>query len=211
MYDRQTESLWSQILRKAVTGPLTGTPLKTFPLVETSWKDWKNRHPETLVLSIKTGYTRPYHQDVYGQDRFDLLSRGIRGEKALGVIIGEEAKTYPFKQLKKVKKFPMKDRVGKQTVMIYFEKKSKKAWASMWNPSSLTSGPGKTSTSPTYLRVCKEITDALWRRAPAGWGPQARWRCCSLPKYRSAYVRRSRLASAPGDPSKVYRLFPYRP
>ena len=54
---------------------------------------------------------------------------GFRGRKALGVIIGEEAKTYPFKQLKKVKKFPMKDQVGKQTVLIYFEKKSTKAWA----------------------------------------------------------------------------------
>ena len=106
MYDRQTESLWSQILRKAVTGPLTGTPLKTFPLVETSWKDWKNRHPETLVLSIKTGYTRPYHQDVYGQDRFDLLSRGIRGEKALGVIIGEEAKNLSLQAAEESQEVP---------------------------------------------------------------------------------------------------------
>ena len=130
MYDRETESLWSQILRKAVTGPMTGTPLKTFPLVETSWKDWKNEHPDTLVLSLKTGYTRPYHQDPYGQDKLDLFGfRGIRGEKALGVIIQGEAKTYPFKQLKKVKKFPMKDQVGNQTVLIYFEKKSTKAWA----------------------------------------------------------------------------------
>ncbi len=36
------------------------------------------------------------------------------------------------------------------------------------------------------------------RRAPAGWGPQARWRCYSLLTYRSGYARRSRLASATG-------------
>ena len=49
------------------------------------------------------------------------------------------------------------------------------------------------------------------RRAPAGWGPQRRWRCYSLLTYRSGYARRSRLASVPGDPSKVYLLFPDRP
>ena len=129
MYDHRTESLWSQILSKAVTGPMTGTPLRTFPLVETSWKDWKSHHPDTLVLSIQTGYTRPYHQDPYGQSRLGGFGRGIRGEKALGVIIGEKAKTYPFKQLKKVKEFPLKDQVGNQTVLIYFEQKTKKAWA----------------------------------------------------------------------------------
>ena len=38
-----------------------------------------------------------------------------------------------------------------------------------------------------------------------------RWRCYSLLTYRSGYARRSRLASVPGDPSKVYLLFPDRP
>ena len=49
------------------------------------------------------------------------------------------------------------------------------------------------------------------RRAPTGWGPQRRWRCYSLLTYRSGYARRSRLASVPGDPSKVHLLFPDRP
>ena len=49
------------------------------------------------------------------------------------------------------------------------------------------------------------------RRAPPGWGPQRRWRCYSLLTYRNGYARRSRLASVPGDPSKVYLLFPDRP
>ena len=40
-----------------------------------------------------------------------------------------KAKTYPFKQLRKVKEFPLRDQVGNQTVLIYFEQKTKKAWA----------------------------------------------------------------------------------
>ena len=82
MYDHRTESLWSQILSKAVTGPMTGTPLRTFPLVETSWKDWKSHHPDTLVLSIKTGYTRPYHQDPYGQSRLAVRGKSRARSRA---------------------------------------------------------------------------------------------------------------------------------
>ena len=48
------------------------------------------------------------------------------------------------------------------------------------------------------------------RRAPSGWGPQRRWGY-SLLTYGSGYARRSRLASVPGDSSKVYLLFPDRP
>lgn len=35
MYDRQTESLWSQVRREAVTGPLTGTAVSLSYLAAT--------------------------------------------------------------------------------------------------------------------------------------------------------------------------------
>ena len=150
MYDRQSESLWSQILREAVTGPMTGTLLKIFPLVETTWKDWKHHHPDTLVLSRETGYTRPYHTDPYGQDRLRSGFRGIRGESALGVVVNGKAKTYPFKELQKFKKFPIKDQVGNRTVLIYFEKKTQQAWA--------TDEAGKHAESfVTYLQAWKNF------------------------------------------------------
>jgi hypothetical protein len=110
---------WSQILTEAVTGPKTGTALKTFPLIETTWKDWKEQYPETLVLSLKTGYLRPYHEDPYG----------IRAVRALGVIVGGSTKAYSFEQLKKVKTFPVRDRVGEQRVLVHFRKGIEKAWA----------------------------------------------------------------------------------
>ena len=119
LYDHQTGSLWSQILSEAVTGPKTGTALKTFPLIETTWKDWKEQYPETLVLSLKTGYLRPYHEDPYG----------IRAERALGVIAGGKTKAYSLDQLKKVKTFPLRDRVGEQRVLIHFRKGTQRAWA----------------------------------------------------------------------------------
>ncbi len=129
MYDRETDSLWSQILRRAVTGPLTGARLEPFPLVETVWKEWKKQHPNTLVLSNETGHIRSYHQDPYEQNILSPNFQGKRYELGLAVIVAAEAKVYPFKQLKKVKRFPITDRVGTETVLIHFDKKSKTAWA----------------------------------------------------------------------------------
>lgn len=119
MYDRRTESLWSQILRQAVTGPMTGTPLETIPVENTRWEDWKKKHPDTLVLSLKTGYNRPYMRDPYG----------IRDHRALVVSTGGEAKIYPLKELDDVKNLPLRDQIGDRTVLIHFDKKNENAWA----------------------------------------------------------------------------------
>jgi hypothetical protein len=66
MYDRWTESYWSQALGIAVTGELTGMQLKTIPFDVITWGDWKKLHPETLVLTTDTGHLRSYATDPYG-------------------------------------------------------------------------------------------------------------------------------------------------
>ena len=62
MYDRQTNSLWNQFLGRPVVGPLTGSGLefKIRPVAITRWGDWRDRHPQTKVLSLETGYARDY-------------------------------------------------------------------------------------------------------------------------------------------------------
>jgi len=60
MYDRQTESVWLQVGGRAVKGPLLGTVLKTAPLLDTTWGRWKELHPNTLVMSPDTPYSRYY-------------------------------------------------------------------------------------------------------------------------------------------------------
>ncbi len=128
-------------MREAVTGPKTGTDLKTFPVVETTWKSWMREHPDTLVLSLNTGYARDYNWDPYG----------INAERAVGVISQGERKAYSFRELKKVKSFPIHDQVGNQAVFIYFESEAEKAWVTdpagtTWNPSSPISRPGRVFT-----------------------------------------------------------------
>ena len=66
MYDRLTESYWSQALGLAVKGELTGTQLNLVPFDVITWGDWKELHPNTVVLTTDTGHLRSYATDPYG-------------------------------------------------------------------------------------------------------------------------------------------------
>lgn len=91
LYDRETDSLWSQLLNRSIAGPLTGASLELLPATVTTWTEWQRRHPDTRVLSPATGYQRDYTQDPY-EERFG-------GEKGLGVVLDGQAKIYPFREL----------------------------------------------------------------------------------------------------------------
>ncbi len=112
LYDRQTESLWSQIMMQAVSGKASGTELEMLPTAHLTWKEWKERHPETLVLTTDTGHRRDYTRSPYERyesspdlmfpvdEESDILSKK---EKVIGVEIDGKFKAYPFSELKKAK------------------------------------------------------------------------------------------------------------
>jgi len=117
MYDRQTESLWSQILRQAVTGPLAGTRLETLPSTMTTWKQWQKKYPQSEVLSLNTGYRRNYDRDPYEDyyrsrsGLFGFLKSGPGEEDkelVVGIEAGGEAVAYPLAQLRRVQRIETK-------------------------------------------------------------------------------------------------------
>lgn len=65
MYDRETGSEIPQMLGRAVNGQMEDQSLNTFHISTTTWKRWKSRHPDTLVLSTNTGYSRDYTKNPY--------------------------------------------------------------------------------------------------------------------------------------------------
>lgn len=65
MYDRQTESLWSQIEGRAIAGHLTGRTLDRVPIQTVTWNQWRQAHPEGKVLSRDTGADRDYGRNPY--------------------------------------------------------------------------------------------------------------------------------------------------
>ena len=140
LYDRGTESLWSQILGRAVTGPLKGTGLRSIPLTHTAWAAWRSRHPRTEVLSSDTGHVRDYARDPYdGYDKvprlmFDVQHRDDRVPvKAwvLGLVAGGQAKAYPLDTLARRVDVSgrLLDEVARQRVEIRFDSRHQSAEA----------------------------------------------------------------------------------
>ena len=72
MYDHATKSMWSTLTGTPVVGPLVGKgiELKSLFVVTTTWKEWRKRHPDTLVLSRETGHQRDYDEGVAYRDYF---------------------------------------------------------------------------------------------------------------------------------------------
>lgn len=110
MYDRQTQSLWSQIMKTAITGDLKGSKLTAISLVHTTWRDWRSRHPHTEVLSTRTGHRRDYNRNPYagyasGNRLYFPVSTEDRTYPRKMLVVGLEVdghfKAYPFDELKK--------------------------------------------------------------------------------------------------------------
>ncbi|WP_255195922.1 DUF3179 domain-containing protein [Halorarius litoreus] len=113
MYDARTESLWSQIEARAIRGPKTGTTLDLVPSSFTTWGDWTDEHPDSLVLrpppesSTVTGRTSTRNYDVnpyLGYESVDQI--GIGGTydddrlhpktEVLGIEHDGVATAYPY-------------------------------------------------------------------------------------------------------------------
>ncbi len=73
MYDRKTNTYWTQIGGQAIVGELTGMKLNPISIETVVWRDWKKAHPDSEVLSQETGFIRPYGRDPYGSYYEDSL------------------------------------------------------------------------------------------------------------------------------------------
>jgi hypothetical protein len=105
MYDRETGSLWSQLLGEAVEGDLKGAELEFFPSWLTTWEEWKARYPHTLAL-VKgyRGELDPY-DSYYETDRTGVLGEERKDDRlqtkqfVMGVALDDEAVAYPWSVL----------------------------------------------------------------------------------------------------------------
>ncbi len=126
MFDRQSDSLWSQLAESAVTGEKTGTHLRTIPSVVTTWKHWRTAHPKTLVLSTDTGHQRDYTRNPYSayeQSQALMFPAGHPDgrlkpkEKVLGVLVGDTARAYPLAALQ-ARRSPVRENVAGKPVVV---------------------------------------------------------------------------------------------
>jgi hypothetical protein len=137
LYDRQTQSLWSQLLGQAISGPMKGQHLKMLPLTHTTWAGWRAGHPASEVLAANTGMQRAYGRDPYAgyetseEIMFPVAFRSAGyhpKERVLGIRIGEQAKAYPFVELGRTTG-AISDRIGDTALSIRFDRAAASATA----------------------------------------------------------------------------------
>jgi hypothetical protein len=108
MYDRETESLWSQALGEAVVGDELGKTLELLLAEVVTFEDVRRRYPDAEILSVDTGFQRAYDVDPYAEymTRPELLfpvsvqdARFPAKELMYIVNVGDYSIAFPLKDL----------------------------------------------------------------------------------------------------------------
>ena len=126
MYDRSTESWYWQVSGLGIVGTMTDHQLEMVPSVLTSWAEFKQAHPDGIVLSRQTGFSRSYGQNPYrGYDtgnpflfQGDHDDRLVAMERVVAVEIGEVAAAFPFSSL--VDHPVVHEVVGGESIVVFY-------------------------------------------------------------------------------------------
>jgi len=126
MYDRNSNSLWSQALGQAIVGKHAGLKLDRIPFDVAFWREWKQLYPDTNVLSRDTGSSRPYGADPYrsyysNNDLFFPVSnkddRLELKEIIVGLENGGQFKAYKLQQIQDTR--VINDRIGDKSLALF--------------------------------------------------------------------------------------------
>jgi hypothetical protein len=130
MYDRETQSLWSHVTGQAIASKLAGMRLQPVPAMQTTWAEWKQLYPQSLVLGKSLTERGPVGaRNVYENYFKDEAQLGIFGttnpdrrlpgkEFVVGLAVNETSVAYPFRHLSRQ---PLvNDSVNDRPVVVVF-------------------------------------------------------------------------------------------
>ena len=132
MFDRQTETLWSQFLGEAVQGPLAGTALEIVPAVLTRWERWRLLHPDTTVLD-QGGPVVDSYGGYYFSPQAGVIGERVRDGRLLGkelvhgVVLPQGRKAYAHRFLGRNP--VVNDAIGNQPVLVVWDADGRSAIA----------------------------------------------------------------------------------
>jgi hypothetical protein len=106
MYDRETNSYWSQLLGEAVDGEMVGAKLTFLPSWFMTWEEWKKLHPDTVAMD-KNGRrgSRDTYDSYYASDSAGVIGRSNSDDRlgtkefVIGVELEDASVAYPFSVL----------------------------------------------------------------------------------------------------------------
>lgn len=128
MFDRQTDTLWSQMMGEAVQGSLRGNRLELVASLQTTWKQWKELYSETKALVTEgKGAIDPY-AEYYANDFTGASAETYRDtrlpRKALitGIVVAGQAAAYDRTSLRK--NHIVNDTINGVPVLVLFDRQT---------------------------------------------------------------------------------------
>jgi hypothetical protein len=132
MFDRETNSLWTQVDGSVLRGEMEGRQLDKVPALQTTWKQWKKLHPDTLVLKKKGRAKGSVYADYHANPGMMGINDAQNPDsrlpgKSLVVTIrdGNDALAVPVEKLEK--KPLHQTEVAGAPLAVVFHRKSKTA------------------------------------------------------------------------------------
>jgi len=133
--DRETGTRWQQETGEAFEGKYKGRRLEIYPFLITTWQEWRERHPETLVMEPVPGF-----EEMYSDMWRAILARtpGRAGppadrirredprlpayEPIIGLEAGGAKRAYPRERLKT--ELVVNDHLGSELVLLIYTPRS---------------------------------------------------------------------------------------
>lgn len=195
MYDRETDSLWSQFLGRSVRGAFADTQLEMLGSSLTTWSEWVGRHPDTLALDQGARPRSDPYRGYYTDGSAGVLGESIRDDRldrkefVVGVQWSDGARAYPFRELNET---PVVNDTfeGRDLVVVFgLESGEASVWDRTIDGRELTfdpADPRSTSFPPTEgdaVPMRDRETGSLWlgRSGLAVEGPLAGAQLLRLP------------------------------
>ncbi|MFQ5689493.1 MAG: DUF3179 domain-containing protein [Gemmatimonadota bacterium] len=140
MLDKDSESLWPQMFAQARCGAKDGVFLPMLPSIEMRWGAWKQLHPETLIVSGNTGFSRDYtlypyglYEDLDAPPLFDMPLNDRRRrtkERLLGIPFNDGGMAFPYLELQEQGPTGVAQAVvGGQTLVVFWDEQAYGAMA----------------------------------------------------------------------------------
>jgi hypothetical protein len=65
MIDRETGTSWSQVTGRAIDGQHRGSQLEKLEAIQTTWRQWRTAHPDTLLLKKSREVLVSHYQEYF--------------------------------------------------------------------------------------------------------------------------------------------------
>ena len=122
-WDHDTQSIWSQPVGRAIEGAQTGLELFLLPSELTTWSNWLNKHPDTLLMSTDL-------------NRLGSWPQGLDPDFVIGLVLGNDARAYYYKDV--AAQGVLNDQLGETPVLLWAEGDGTAAYSRLFEDGLLT-------------------------------------------------------------------------